>query len=85
MPARRSEDPRIDPVLETEEEARAHWDERARRTARPAPWARSLPDRDLTDDPSEGAEGERLGESEATSSDGPCDGTETDVQKATDR
>lgn len=85
MPARRSEDPRIDPALETAEDARAHWDERARRTARPAPWERSLPDRDLTDDPSESAEDERLGGSDATSSDGPRNGTETDVQKATDR
>ena len=46
MPARRSEDPTLTDAEQSGEEAREHWDEAARAAARPAPFERSLPDRD---------------------------------------
>ena len=46
MPARRSEDPTLTDAERSGEGAREHWDETARAAARPAPFERSLPDRD---------------------------------------
>ncbi len=46
MPARRSEDPSLTDAEKSGEGARDHWGESARAAARPAPFQRSLPDRD---------------------------------------
>ena len=46
MPARRSEDPSLTDAEKTGEGAARHWDGRRRAQARPAPFERSLPDRD---------------------------------------
>lgn len=85
MPARRSEDPRFDPARETAAAVREHRDDAARRAARPAPIERSLPDRDMSHDPSESSgQGAPRG-AEATSTDAAPGEPETDVQEATDR
>ncbi|GAA1332627.1 hypothetical protein GCM10009592_25410 [Brachybacterium rhamnosum] len=46
MPARRSEDPSLTDEQRAGESAVEHWDEERRAAARPAPFGRSLPDRD---------------------------------------
>ena len=70
MPARRSEDPTLPEQQRAGEGAVEHWDEERRAAARPAPFERSLPDRDHDGSWIESPSGDGVTECGATCGDG---------------
>lgn len=84
MPARRSEDPALTDAERSGEDALAHWDEAARRAARPAPFQRSLPNRDIRDDDVERSSCECGEDPGATSADDPAGEELSERPEATD-
>lgn len=84
MPARRSEAPALTDAEKRGEGAISHWDDAARRAARPASFERSLPNRDIDVEGEAQAARPACEDSSAASADGP-DGDELSPRrKATD-